>query len=373
MKTAANISSKQVLSLIFLGVLALLLFGLSYFPSVVESWYSVGWYPKLGQVMRQITGKLPFSLGDIGYVLLAIYLIVNVIRFIFRGARARFPLDWFTWGAFKTIKFALKLYIGFKLLWGLNYNREGIADQLYLSNKPYTVEEVTSLTNELIDSLNATRKLIPDSILPQPSIERIKAEALKNYARVSKDHSFLSYKYPSVKASLFSEVGDYVGFTGYFNPFSGEAQLRTDIPRVLIPYVCSHEMAHQLGYASESEANFVGYLAASKSPQAYTRYSMYLELFSYAQGEEVFQYGRNKDFKAFDSILKQNRIRLDTLVKKERKEIREFFRKRRKTVAPAFNNLYDQYLKLNAQEKGIESYDQVIGWLIAYKKKYGKI
>ncbi|HQR94348.1 MAG TPA: DUF3810 domain-containing protein, partial [Sediminibacterium sp.] len=242
-----------------------------------------------------------------------------------------------------------------------------------LHPKPYTVEEVTSLTNDLIDSLNATRKLIPDSILPQPSIERIKAEALKNYARVSKDYRFLSYKYPSVKRSLYSEVGDYIGFTGYFNPFSGEAQLRTDIPRVLIPYVCSHEMAHQLGYASESEANFVGYLAASKSPQAYTRYSMYLELFSYAQGEEIFQYGRSKDYQAFDSIIQQNRLRLDTLVKKERKEIREFFRKRRKAVAPAFNNLYDQYLKLNKQEKGIESYDQVIGWLIAYKKKYGKI
>ncbi|OYU54407.1 MAG: hypothetical protein CFE25_13905 [Chitinophagaceae bacterium BSSC1] len=373
MRTAANITLKQSTTLIFLGAVALFLFGLSYFPYTVETWYSTLWYPKLGQIMRQITAKIPFSLGDIGYLLLAIYLIVNVIRFIIQGAGARFPLDWWTWGGYKIIRFALKLYIGFKLLWGLNYNREGIAYQLYLHPKPYTVEEVTSLTNDLIDSLNATRKLIPDTLLPQPSIETIKAEAVENYGRVSKDYQFLSYKYPSVKGSLYSEVGDYVGFTGYFNPFSGEAQLRTDIPRVLIPYVCSHEMAHQLGYASESEANFVGYLAASTSPQAYTRYSMYLELFSYAQGEEIFQYGRKKDYQAFDSIIKQNRQRLDTLVKKERKEIREFFRKRRKSVAPAFNNLYDQYLKLNAQEKGIESYDQVIGWLIAYKKKYGKI
>lgn len=373
MRTAANITLKQSMSLIFLGAVALFLFGLSYFPYTVETWYSTLWYPKLGQIMRQITAKLPFSLGDIFYVLLAIYLIVNVIRFFLQGARARFPKDWFIWAGYKTLRFSLKLYIFFKLLWGLNYDREGIAYQLYLQPKPYTVEEITELTNQLIDSLNATRKLIPDSILPQPSIEKIKTEALQNYGNLSKDHSFLAYKTPSVKGSLFSEVGDYVGFTGYFNPFSGEAQLRTDIPRVLIPYVCSHEMAHQLGYASESEANFVGYLAASQSPQAYTRYSMYLELFSYAQGEEIFQYGRSKDYKAFDSIIKQNRLRLDTLVKKERKEIREFFRKRRKAVAPAFNNLYDQYLKLNKQDKGIESYDQVIGWLIAYKKKYGKI
>ncbi len=361
------------MSLIFLGTIALVLFGLSYFPFLVETWYSTLWYPKLGQIMRQITAKLSFSLGDFGYVLLAIYLIVNIIRFFIQVAGGQFSKDWLILAGYKTLRFSLKLYIFFKLLWGLNYDREGIASQLYLKPKSYTVEDVSNLTNQLIDSLNANRKLIPDSILPLPSIEKIKAEAIDNYAKVSKDYAFLIYKNQSVKASLFSEVGDYVGFTGYFNPFSGEAQLRTDIPRVLIPYVCSHEMAHQLGYASESEANFVGYLAASKSANAYTRYSMYLELFSYAQSEEIFQYGRSKDFKAFDSILKQNRIRLDTLVKKERKEIREFFRKRRKSVAPAFNNLYDQYLKLNAQEKGIESYDQVIGWLIAYKKKYGKI
>jgi len=373
MRTAANITLKQSTSLIFLSAVALFLFGLSYFPYTIESWYSVGWYPKLGQIMRQISAKLPFSLGDICYVLFAIYLVVNIIRFFLAGVRARFPKDWWIWGGYKIIIFALKLYIFFKLLWGLNYDREGIAYQLYLHPKPYTVEDVTSLTNDLIDSLNATRKLIPDTLLPQPSIEVIKAEAIDNYGKVSKDYSFLQYKTPSVKASLFSEVGDYVGFTGYFNPFSGEAQLRTDIPRVLIPYVCSHEMAHQLGYASESEANFVGYLAASKSANSYTRYSMYLELFSYAQGEEIFLYGRSKDYRAFDSIIKHNRLRLDTVVKKERKEIREFFRKRRKTVAPAFNNLYDQYLKLNQQEKGVESYDQVIGWLIAYKKKYGKI
>jgi hypothetical protein len=361
------------MSLIFLGTAAIFLFCLSYFPYTVETWYSVGWYPKLGQILRQITAKLPFSLGDIFYLLLFIYLIVNVLRFFLQGSKARFSKDWFIRGGYQSLRFLLICYIFFKLIWGLNYNREGIAYQLYLQPKPYTLIDITELTNQLIDSLNATRKLLPDSILPQPSIEQIKAEALKNYAYASKNYSFLSYKNPSVKASLFSEAGDYIGFTGYFNPFSGEAQLRTDIPRILIPYVCSHEMAHQLGYASETEANFVGYLAASKSAQAYTRYSMYLELFSYAQGEEIFQYGRSKDYQAFDSIIKQNRLRLDTLVKKERKEIREFFRRKHKAVTPAFTNLYDQYLKLNNQEKGVESYDQVIGWLIAYKKKYGKI
>src|SRR6476659_6088987 len=130
-------------------------------------------------------------------------------------------------------------------------------------------------------------------------------------------------------------------------------------------------MAHQLGYVRQSEANFVGYLAASASRDVYFRYSVYLDLFSYAQGEEIRMYGRDKNFKVFETIVKENRQRLDTLVKLDRKAIREFFNKRRNKVAPAVSSLYDQYLKMNSQSTGINSYDEVTGWLIAYRKKQG--
>jgi hypothetical protein len=161
-----------------------------------------------------------------------------------------------------------------------------------------------------------------------------------------------------------------MGFSGYYNPFTGEAQVRTDIPRVLIPYIVCHEMAHQLGYASESEANFVGYLAASVSSNPYFRYSVYLDLFSYAQGEEIAILAQQNDRTELEYAIKSNRERLDTLVKKDRKEIREFFFKRRNKISPAMSSMYDQYLKLNRQQMGIQSYDEVIGWLLAYFKTY---
>jgi hypothetical protein len=72
-------------------------------------------------------------------------------------------------------------------------------------------------------------------------------------------------------------------------------------------------------------------------------------------------------------MLQFNKSYLDSLVRKDRKEIRQFFQKRKHTITPAFGNLYDQYLKLNKQAAGINSYDDVISWLIAYKKKMGKI
>ena len=197
--------------------------------------------------------------------------------------------------------------------------------------------------------------------------------AINNYKIVSDNFYFLSYQTASVKSSLYSPLGNYFGFTGYYNPFTGEAQVRNDVPRVLIPYIVSHEMAHQLGYASESEANFVGYLSASSSADVYFRYSVYLDMLDYAQGEEIKLFLIDRDIKGLMNTLKQNKTNLDSLVRKDRKEIRDFFYKRKNKISPVVSNMYDQYLKMNKQLAGINSYNEVIGWLLAYQKKYGKI
>jgi hypothetical protein len=274
---------------------------------------------------------------------------------------------------FKVVRIILWSYIIFKLCWGLNYSRLGIDYQLKISKKQYNKEEITLLTNQLIEKVNECRRQIKDTILPEPSLDTIFREAYRSYQTVSIKYDFLNYRNRSIKASLYSGMGDFMGFSGYYNPFTGEAQLRTDIPRVLIPFIACHEMAHQLGYASESEANFVGYLAVAASNDVYFRYSVYNDLFSYAQAEEIFLYGKEKDYKAFEAVIKYNREHLDTLVKKDRKEIREFFNKRKNRISPAVSGLYDQYLKLNKQTKGVDSYNEVIGWLMAYQKKYGKL
>ena len=359
------------LGILFAIALAISLF--SVFPEQVESFYSVGIYPEIAFWLRKITKWAPFSIGDLIYTWLVILLIITAVKGGIIIYRRQYTRDRLIHFLFRIIRVILWVYIIFKLIWGLNYDRLGIAYQLKISKTEYTKEELTQLTNQLIDSVNACRRQIKDTTLPTPVLDSVYAEAYHSYQIVSEKYEFLTYRNRSVKGSLFSSVGDYMGFSGYYNPFTGEAQLRTDIPRVLVPYIACHEMAHQLGYASESEANFVGYLAASSSSDVYFRYSVYLDLFSYAQGQEILMYGKEKDFKSFQSIIKQNSDCLDTLVKKDRREIREFFNKRRNRISPAVSSLYDQYLKMNKQLQGVNSYDEVVGWLIAYEKKYGKL
>jgi hypothetical protein len=373
MKTNTKITVNALISLALLLFPALLIFVFSFFSLQVEEYYSNSWYPAIGNTLRMLTRFIPFSIGDILYVLVGFSLLLGMIKWLYRVSIQGFGWELIGAGLLKLARKLVWFYIVFKLIWGLNYDRLGIAYQLNLDPEPYQKEAVVQITRDLMDSLNACRKQMKDTLIPEQSYDQIKREAFRCYQDQSLQYHFLNYRNRAVKESLFTPIADFVGFSGYFNPFTGEAQVRNDIPRVMVPFIICHEMAHQMGYASESEANFVGYLTSSSSKDVYFRYSVYLELFSYAQGEEILVYGKEKDFPAFENMLKFNKSYLDTLVRKDRKEIRQFFQKRKNKISPAFGTLYDQYLKLNKQTAGINSYDDVISWLIAYKKKYGKI
>jgi hypothetical protein len=343
------------------------------FPAWIEKNYSTEWYGHISFALRNITGWAPFSIGDIGYVLFGCWLLISIIRRIIQLVKGQYGWKQLGNSILKILHGILWIYIWFTVLWGLNYSRQGIASQLQLHPEEYCKEDVKALTEQLINTVNELRRQIKDSTLPARSLTSIFVEANNSYERAEKDYPFLAHPTASIKPSLYSPLGSYFGFTGYYNPFSGEAQVRSDIPRILIPYIACHEMAHQIGYASESEANFVGYLTASASADVYFRYSVYLDMFSYAQSEEIKWYLIDRDISGIKTVIKENRTHLDSLVRKDRKEIREFFYKRSNKVSPLVSNVYDQYLKMNKQFAGINSYNEVIGWLIAYQKKYGKL
>ena len=60
--------------------LALLLMGFGYFPAQVEGYYSSGLYPVLLTLRLWLTAWVPFSIGDLLYIIVFIYLIYKLIR-----------------------------------------------------------------------------------------------------------------------------------------------------------------------------------------------------------------------------------------------------------------------------------------------------
>ncbi len=354
--------------------LSLLLLGFGYFPAMVEQYYSAGMYPVLLSLRLWLTAWVPFSIGDLLYIIVCIYLIYKLIRSLIQIKKegvSRTKL----WRASDII---LLVWISFKLLWGLNYDRLGAGHLLNIEQKAYSGAAVDSLVNELIDSLNSTRKQLSEAkiqvdTLPVGNPAPYFTMAQEAYQRAKTSYTFLPKEAPRVKATLFNPLADYVGFTGYFNPFTAEGQVRTDMPGLELPFVACHETAHMLGFASESEANLMGFLVATKSANPYVRYSAYNEIFTYAQREQFVLLAQAKDSVRFMGAVAHNRARLDTLVKQDRKAVRNFFNKHRSSVAPIMSSVYEQYLFLNKQDAGLKSYDEVIGWLIDVKRKQQKI
>ncbi|GAC1423292.1 MAG: DUF3810 domain-containing protein [Flavisolibacter sp.] len=330
---------------------------------VVENYYSLGIYPYLARSLRFLFGWIPFSLGDIFYVSFFFWVLYRLLVYF---TKRKFQ-NWdklLAWAKVKKLlNFILTLYIIFNLFWGLNYNRLGISPQLQLKVLPYSTQDLTLLAGLLqlrineagqrVDSLQRSRSNKSASLIK---------EATSAYQKARDSFPFLKYQYVSVKPSMISHIGQYLGFTGYYNPFTGEAQLKTTVPVFLKPFILTHEIAHQLGYAKENEANFVAYLACKNDLDNQTRYSAYFEMNLYALADL-----RTRD----SSLVKKLKLNWNSRVRNDYADLIHYFKETENPIEPIIMGAYDQFLKMNNQPKGNKSYNEVIAWLIAYMKKYG--
>ncbi|MEP6616658.1 MAG: DUF3810 domain-containing protein, partial [Ginsengibacter sp.] len=260
-------------------ILLIKIFSLSH--ALVESMYSSGFFQGFAILLRKLTGWIPFSIGDVIYLLAGIWLLLKILKVLILIFKKRMDRRILLNGIRKMIIILLWIYIVFNIFWGLNYNRRGIAYQLNLSTK-YDSSDLKKILVLLLQKVNTTKHDLVIQRSTYPGDNELYQRAHDCYRRMNQIYPFIDYTPVSVKTSLYSTWGNYLGFTGYYNPFSGEAQVNHTVPKFIMPYTTCHEIAHQLGYAKEDEANFVGYLAATSSQDTLFQYSTYFDLFLYA-------------------------------------------------------------------------------------------
>jgi hypothetical protein len=359
-------SKKRLISLILL-FFCILIKWFSTHSGLVETAYTSGFFIQISLVLRKLLGWIPFSIGDIFYGFVAAWLLYKMgvlLFFLLRKKKKKELFFLFTQQGYRFFNGICIIYIVFNILWGINYNRKGISWQLDLSHQAYTANELMQLNDLLVSKVNETKLLWLQQNKPYPGNDKLFASVSEAYGNANMRYHFLQYHTPSIKPSLWGWYGNYSGFTGYYNPFTGEAQINTTVPPFLHPFISCHEVAHQIGYAKEMEANFVGYLAASSSPDPLFQYSAYLDLFLYA----------NRNLYDTDSAAARTyRKRLIMPVKTDIKTLIRFGQDHRGMLEPVLSWFYEKYLQSNQQPQGIMSYDEVTGLLIAYHRKYGKI
>jgi Protein of unknown function (DUF3810) len=352
------------ISIILLLVFAVLIHLFSVNPNWIEHYYSNEIFLAISNFRCLLFGKIVFSLGDILYGVSFFALIFLFIRFMIALFQKKITAIEFWISLKRFFLMCLVIYLVFNVFWGLNYNRLGIATQIGLDIKEYDSNELKSLNALLVEKTNLSKKAIVDNHVEYPNNKSLFIQTKNAYDTTAVLYNFLTYKNAAIKKSIWGWLGNYWGFTGYYNPFTGEAQLNTTVPKFLLPFAACHEVAHQLGYAKEKEANFVSYLVAKKYNDSLFLYSAYLDLFFYA----------NRNLYSQDST-SANRYRelLSEDVKKDIAELVRFNKAHRNFMEPMISKIYDLFLRSNQQPQGMMSYDEVTVYLMAYWRKSGTI
>ena len=330
----------------------------------VELLYTEGFYYYFAIFLRTLFGWIPLSLGDILYLIAGCWLFWQVIKNCVLLIKKKFTKESFFKKLWKLILLFVTIYIVFNIFWGLNYNRKGIAWQLNLMEVVYDTANLKIMQELLLQKVNETKKALIDQKALYPDNKSLFKRAKECYKVTEKEYSFIQYKRTSVKSSLYGWIGNYLGFTGYYNPFTGEAQVNTTVPKFLLPFITLHEIGHQLGYAKEDEANFSGYFAAANSHDTLFQYSAYLDLFVYAN-REVFYFDSTASLIAAKQLIPE--VKADLL------EWRRFNEQYKSFLETPISWMYGKYLLVNQQPKGLRSYNEVIAMLMAYYKMYRKI
>jgi len=355
-------SNKKILKIRAITIAALavciyLLMTFAGYPQAVERYFSKGAYPVICYLLHPALNIFPFSIGDILYIITIGYLFYVLILFIKLLFKKEFMQCVFLGGGM-IIKVQAAILV-FYLFWGMNYFRPSAGERLNLRDTSYTTAGLKAVTAMLIDSANACRARLTPADLAQDN-SAIYKTAVQAISKLSGDSLNFRTYHPGIKPSILTPVLNYIGTSGYFNPFTGEAQINYQMPVFNRPVVACHEMSHQMGYGPEDEADFTGFLAGIGSRDRLLRYSAYhlaVDEFMHAL------YYR-------DSIAnKQLKPRVSKAVHQDFVTERAYWMAYQSKAEIITGIFYDHFLKVNNQPQGLGTYNRMVLLVMA---KYGK-
>ncbi len=341
----------MVIGLLLLQLL--LYYNLRHFPSFIETYYSNGIYPYISRAMRIGLGWIPFSFGDIMYGAG----IIMILRWLWNSKKELFTLKRKRYTQlFLSINVIL---LSFQVLWGFNYYRQPLNVTLEIE-KEYTIEGLRKVTELYADLSNITHHKL-QAIDSLPVEFKRSQQELFDIASSGFEHlpqpQLRQKLFPnSIKESLLTLPLTHMGYSGYLNPITGEAQTNGRINCYKTPVLILHEMSHQLGFAKENEANYVAIYAGIQHEDPYFNYSAYIFGLKYLLNDLY-----TKDPEAFETI----KATLRPGILKNYKELSDFWAPYNDgVIEKASKATYNQYLKANNQPDGMATYSYVVALLV---------
>tara|TARA_B100001057_G_scaffold312170_1_gene312205 strand:+ start:111 stop:1109 length:999 start_codon:yes stop_codon:yes gene_type:complete len=300
-------------------------------PSMIDDYYLDYFYSNIVKINTFIYSNINIPIGEVLYTILIVILIYLVYRVF------SFKLnDLVNLTAFISI-----IYFIFYSFWGLNYFKTSISCELNINNN-YEFEELDNTLNFIITKINEEVLLLKD-------FNELDFFEITNMIDLN------------VKQSLAPNFLLFQTVSGHYIPFTSESVINFNIPKIDLPIVIFHEYAHQMGYADEAEASFIGFMKAVESNNVNVRYSGYFN----ALLNLLNEINKNYEDKLEDYISKLNKRVVSDInynIEFWSKYSNNYFNK-------VQNYIYDFYLKSNNQDVGILTYNKVSNFIIDYYQR----
>ena len=346
----------------YYGIIALCLFVqlccwvLMHRTEWVERYYANGFYPVYAYFPKLLFGWLPFSVGDLVYVCVALLLLYLLILLV-RQLVVRRWADVFHTGL-KATAVILILYNLFYVSWGLNYFRQPLAVQYGLDTESVEQADFYRLLEQFIARANTLRPTLDLADVSRSDVRRDLEELMRSDTTFD---GMLSKSHIRGKAPVSSVLSSYFMVTGYFNPFTHEVQVNQLVPLAAYPFTTVHELAHQMGIGFEDECNFIAYQLLINHPNPWYAYSAYYEAIQY-----FLRPVRVWDSERFDAYYES----LHPLIKEDLIKEREFWMQYSGWIDRVSGAFYDVFLQHNNQPEGSIRYSMMSRLVIAWDKKY---
>lgn len=248
---------------------------------------------------------------------------------------------------------------GMSFFWGANYYAPSFQQKSSFASQPVSAQQLYETTKLFVQRLNETAPLVPRDAqgVCNVSYKTMLSQSGTSLEPLITDYPFLKGRKFNAKPMAYSRFFSVLGFTGYFFPFTGEANINVDTPSALIPSTITHEMAHVRGIAAEQEANFISVRACELSQDITFQYSGWL--LGYIHLSNALYTADYEKWAELSQALPQGAI-IDLYVNNE------YWKQFEGPVADAADKAYTGFLKGYDQEMGMQSYGACVDLLVKY-------
>lgn len=343
------------------GIALLLRFFLEVFPQLAEQWYSRGFYLLLRKGLHLIFGYLPFAGVYVLGMVLLIWGIQSARRlYQYQGSwmqKTRKVL-------LATANFAGFVVFAFYFLWGYNYNRLPVEQQLGLRLEPLKQGQIERKLKEQTIELSRLRAALPAGpVTPEALGATLEPELREGLEKILEEHGFPAHA--RVRARWIRPDGLFLRFStaGLYLPFTGEGHVDPGLAPVQWPAVMAHELAHGYGFGDEGVCSFWALLTCRASANPYLRYAGALSYW-----RSLASAYRDYDPEGFLRL----RDQLPEAVLADLQDIRKAMQRFPDLVPRLQYRVYDAYLKSQGIGEGMLNYDRVLVLMAAYDQKFRK-